>query len=69
MGITTVAITWACVAKIEEAIPAAGKLEPVGTVKVVQAPVNGVVKAIYVEDGQTVKKGDRLLRADLQSKS
>jgi len=64
MGITTVAITWACVAKIEEAIPATGKLEPVGTVKEVQAPVNGVVKAIYVEDGQTVKKGDRLLSLD-----
>lgn len=64
MGVTTAAITWACIAKIEEAIPALGKLEPVGTVKVVQAPLNGVVKAIYVEDGQRVKKGDRLLSLD-----
>jgi HlyD family secretion protein len=64
MGVTTIAIIWACIAKIEEAVPAAGKLEPTGTVKVVQAPVGGVVKAIYVEDGQRVKKGARLLDLD-----
>jgi len=33
MGVTTTAIIWACVAKIEEAIPAQGKLEPLGEVK------------------------------------
>jgi len=41
----------ACVAKIEEAIPAQGKLEPQGTVNEVQVPIGGVVKAIYVNDG------------------
>lgn len=64
MGVTTAAVVWACIAKIEEAIPAAGKLEPVGTVKEVQAPIGGVVKAIHVEDGQRVKAGDRLLELD-----
>lgn len=64
MGVTTVAVVWASVAHIEEAIPATGKLEPTGTVKVVQAPLGGVVKAIYVEDGQRVKKGARLLELD-----
>lgn len=64
MAVTTGGVIWACVAKIEEAIPATGKLEPTGTVKEVQSPVNGVVKAIYVDDGQKVKKGDRLLSLD-----
>lgn len=64
MGVTTGVIVWASVAKIEEAIPAQGKLEPQGAVKEVQAPVNGVVKAIYVEDGQRVKKGELLLSLD-----
>ncbi len=64
MTVATGAIVWACIAKIEEAIPATGKLEPTGTVKEVQSPVNGVVKAIYVDDGQKVKKGDRLLSLD-----
>ncbi len=64
LAVATGGIVWACLAKIEEAIPATGKLEPTGTVKEVQSPVNGVVKAIYVDDGQKVKKGDRLLSLD-----
>lgn len=64
MGVTTTAVVWASIAKIEEAIPASGKLEPQGTVKEVQAPIGGVVKAIYVEDGQRVRQGDRLLSFD-----
>jgi HlyD family secretion protein len=64
MSVTAISLVWANVAKIEEAIPAQGKLEPTGTVKEVQAPLGGVVKAIYVEDGQKVKKGDRLLSFD-----
>src|SRR5689334_17277928 len=54
-------IVWACVAKIEQVVPATGQLKPQGTVKDVQAPVNGVVKEVYVKDGQTVNKGDLLL--------
>lgn len=64
MSVTTISIVWASFAQIEEAIPAQGKLEPKDTVKEVQAPVGGVVKAIYVDDGQKVKKGDRLLSFD-----
>ena len=64
MGVTTAAVVWASVAKIEEAIPAQGKLEPLGAVKNIQAPVGGVVKAIYVADGQRVQQGSRLLSLD-----
>ncbi|WP_250122284.1 HlyD family type I secretion periplasmic adaptor subunit [Chroococcidiopsis sp. CCMEE 29] len=64
MGVTTTTIIWACVARFEEAIPAQGKLEPQGTVKNIQAPVGGVVQGIYVEDGQRVKQGDRLISFD-----
>lgn len=64
MAVTAGAVIWACLAKIEEAIPATGKLEPTGTVKEVQAPVSGVVKTIYVDDGQKVKKGEILLSLD-----
>lgn len=64
MSVTTTAVLWACFAKIEEAIPAPGKLEPQGMVKDVQVPVSGVVKAVYVKDGQQVKPGDLLLSLD-----
>jgi len=64
MGVTTGTIIWANIAKIEEAVSATGKLEPTGTVKEIQAPVGGVVKEIYVEDGQEVKLGEHLLSLD-----
>ncbi len=64
VGVTTSVLIWASVATIEEAVSASGKLEPQGEVKEVQVPVSGVVKAVYVKDGQQVKKGDRLLSLD-----
>jgi HlyD family secretion protein len=64
MALASFGIIWACVAKIEQVVPAAGQLKPEGTVKEVQAPVNGVVKQVYVKDGQEVKAGDLLLTFD-----
>jgi hemolysin D len=64
MGSTLAGIIWANVSKIEEAIPAQGKLEPQGQVKNLQVPVNGVIKKINVADGQVVKAGDVLLEVD-----
>jgi hemolysin D len=58
------AVSWAFLANYEEAIPAAGQLEPQGAVKEVQSPVAGVVKSIRVREGQKVKKGDLLLQLD-----
>ncbi|MBP5975286.1 HlyD family efflux transporter periplasmic adaptor subunit [Brasilonema sp. CT11] len=64
LGMTTLVVIWASFAKIDEAVPAQGKLEPQDTVKEIQTPVNGVVKAVYVKDGQKVHRGDVLLRLD-----
>jgi HlyD family secretion protein len=62
--VTTGSIIWAYFAKIEEAIPAQGKLEPQASVKGVQIPVNGVVKELLIKDGQQVKAGEVLMRLD-----
>lgn len=64
IGVTTFGVIWASVAKLDEAVPSQGKLEPQGAVKEVQAPISGVVKEILVKDGQLVKQGDLLLRLD-----
>ena len=64
VGISSFTIAWACIAKVEEAIPAQGKLEPKAAVKEVQAPVAGVVSEIDVEEGDTVKAGQPLIRFD-----
>ncbi|HEY9706403.1 MAG TPA: biotin/lipoyl-binding protein, partial [Allocoleopsis sp.] len=63
--VTTGLVAWSCIAKIDEAIPAQGQLEPVGTVKEVQAPqVGGVVKSVSVKDGDKVKEGDILVKME-----
>lgn len=64
IGVAGFAVLWASVAQIEEAVPAAGQLQPQESVQSVQAPVGGVVQEILVEDGQSVKKGDLLIRFD-----
>lgn len=64
LGVTVFTITWAYFSRIDQAIPAQGKLEPQGAVREVQVPVNGVVKEVFVKDGEKVKKGDLLLRLD-----
>jgi HlyD family secretion protein len=64
LGVTVFTISWAYFSRIDQAIPAQGKLEPQGAVREVQVPVNGVVKEVFVKDGEKVKKGDLLLRLD-----
>lgn len=61
MALACFGIAWAYFAKIEQVVPATGQLKPEGTVKEVQAPVNGVVKQVHVKDGDKVLKGDLLV--------
>ncbi|WP_414527004.1 HlyD family efflux transporter periplasmic adaptor subunit [Nodularia chucula] len=61
IGLACFGITWAYFAKIEQVVPATGQLKPEGTVKEVQAPVNGVVKSVHIKNGEKVKPGDLLL--------
>lgn len=64
VGVTSFALIWASVARLEEAVPATGKLESKESTQDVQAPVAGVVDEILVTDGEQVQKGDVLVRFD-----
>jgi hemolysin D len=61
---TSFVIAWASIFQIDEAVSAQGKLEPTGAVRKIQAPVAGVIKAVYVKDGQRVAIGQPLLKLD-----
>lgn len=55
---------WSLVGTVDEVAVASGKIVPIGQVKTVQSESKGVVKAIYVKEGQRVKKGDLLVELD-----
>ncbi|MEM8612141.1 MAG: HlyD family efflux transporter periplasmic adaptor subunit [Cyanobacteria bacterium P01_H01_bin.105] len=61
LGVTSISILWAFLARVEETIPAQGKLEPVGVVQPVQTPNGGVIETIHVKEGDLVEKGDVLI--------
>lgn len=64
VGIAASGLFWAAVARIEQAVMATGKLEPQGSVKPVKAPDGGVVRKIYVKDGERVQKHQLLVTFD-----
>lgn len=57
-------ITWASWAEIDIIATAQGKIVPSGQVKVIQPLETGVVKSIFVKEGQRVKAGDKLIALD-----
>ena len=67
LGTAGFAITWLAIAKTDEVVVAAGKLEPLGSVKDVQMPVGGVVEEILVREGQTVSADQILLKLDTEA--
>ena len=64
MGVTVASIAWACLAKIDEAVPVTGKLEPSESVKEIKAPLGGVVRQVHVQEGQAVAAGQLLVTLD-----
>ena len=67
IGTTVFGIAWLAIARTEEIVVAKGKLEPVGSVQDIQMPVGGVVDDILVEEGETVKKGEILMKLDTEA--
>ncbi len=63
-GMTAVALLFACFAKMDIVVSAQGKVIPSGKSKVIQPLDPGLVRAIHVRDGQSVKAGDVLVELD-----
>ena len=64
IGVTGVGLLWAGFAPLDQTVPAQGKLEAEGAAKELRAPNGGVVREIYVKDGDRVTKGQVLLVLD-----
>jgi hemolysin D len=64
IGVFCVALVWASLGSVDIVATAAGKIVPGGRTKLIQPFETGVVRAIHVRDGQTVKAGDVLIELD-----
>ena len=59
-----IALVWATLGSVDIVATATGKIVPGGRTKLIQPFETGVVRAIQVRDGQTVKAGDVLIELD-----
>jgi multidrug efflux pump subunit AcrA (membrane-fusion protein) len=66
VGGTALLLVWSLVAPLGQSLAVQGKLRPSRRVKVVEAPVAGVVAELLVKEGQPVQTGELLLRFDLR---
>ena len=57
-------IGWAATAKIDQVSRATGQVIPSGRVQLVQSTDGGIIEAIYVKEGDRVRKGQVLIRLD-----
>jgi len=64
IGFLSVATLWASFSHIDIIATTQGRIIPTGKSKVIQPFETGVVKAIHVSDGETVKAGDILVEID-----
>ena len=64
IAVFCVAVTWASFGKVDMVATAPGKIVPSGRIKVIQPFEAGVVRAIRVRDGASVKTGDVMIELD-----
>jgi HlyD family secretion protein len=61
---TTAALFWAFLGKVDQTVTATGTLEPASGKLVVKSPGGGIVRELWVKDGQYVSKGTLLMRVE-----
>jgi hemolysin D len=64
IAVFATALAWACLGTVDIVAVAPGKIIPSGRTQLIQPFETGVVRAIHVKDGQTVKTGDLLVELD-----
>ena len=67
MIMIAVTIGWSSLAELDEVAVATGEVVPLGRIKVVQHLEGGIIKEIFVREGDTVKENQPLMLLDLAS--
>ncbi len=64
IGTASLGFLYTVTAKIDEVVIANGTIQALGAARPIMSPAAGVVNQIYVNEGQTVRAGEPLLRFD-----
>ena len=64
LGLLLAAIVWAFIAKIDEVSRGEGKVVPSSKMQVIQSLEGGIAKEIFIRQGQSVTKGQLIVRLD-----
>ena len=64
IALFSIAVLWACFGRVDVVASAEGKIIPGGRVKLIQPLQMGVVKQIFVDEGQRVEAGQALIELD-----
>ena len=67
VGLTFFGFGWLCIARTDEIIIVSGKIIPTGEVSPIKMPSTGIIKEIFVEEGDKVVKDQILLKLDTRS--
>jgi len=63
-GLFGAVVIWSFTAKLDQTITVRGRLAPSGSVKAIESPSNGVVRRVFVKEGQMVNAGDPLVTVE-----
>lgn len=61
---TTAALFWAFIGKVDQTVTATGRLEPTLGKVDIRSTTGGIVKRLWVKEGQRVRAGDRLAEVE-----
>ena len=64
VGVFCLALLWACLGSVDIVATAPGKIVPSGRTKLIQPFETGVVRAIHVHNGESVRAGEVLIELD-----
>ncbi len=58
---TTAGLLWAFFGRVDQTVTASGTLQPVSGKMIVSSPTGGIVRDLFVSDGEMVEKGEALM--------
>ena len=58
---TTASLLWAFFGRVDQTVTAGGTLQPISGKMIVSSPSGGIVRELFVSDGEMVAKGEALM--------